>query len=66
MTAEIIPLRPLFLEPCPYSLFRKALMAIVILAELESEEVRLVIAIWMVRGLISEDEAAALNVFFGL
>jgi hypothetical protein len=66
MTAEIINFRPKRLQPCPYGAFHKALMAVLILADFELSEIYLIIGVWLARGFISEDEASALYMFFGL
>ena len=65
MSAEIIPFRPRCTEICPSGDFRKALMAIMILEDCSTDQALQVVALWMARGLITEDEALALHAFYG-
>ncbi len=66
MVAGILPFRSRFVEPCPQGDFRKALMAVGILMDFDVSEACVMIAFWLARGLLSEDEAWALYVFYGL
>ena len=65
MSADIIPFKPRFTEACPYGDFRKALMAIRILEGFSAGEAVQVIALWLARGLVTEDEVLALHAFYG-
>jgi hypothetical protein len=63
--ADIIPFNPPAMGCFPCSDFRKALTAITILLDFNSTEASQLVGLWVAYGLLNEDEADALHVFYG-
>lgn len=63
--ADILHFKPHKVLACAEGDFRKALAAITILMDFNAEEALQLIDIWIARGFVSEDEAAALHAFYG-